>query len=175
MSDQSVYHLDIVIDHLTNSIREVQTGKIHETEIYLATKADIKLATKKSKWHFPWSSEFVKKDRNVFKLILRDQPDILQGLISISDMGDHMYVYLAESAPINFGDEKLHEGVGGNLFSFACKASWDAGYDGIIAFKSKSKLLIHYQQVLGAVHIGHHNMIIYPESALTLIKQYFKK
>jgi len=51
---------------------------------------------------------------------------------------------------------------------------WDSGNDGIIAFKSKTRLLKHYQEKLGAVHIGNHNMIIYPEKALILINKYFK-
>ncbi|HEY8928521.1 MAG TPA: hypothetical protein VIM55_05000 [Mucilaginibacter sp.] len=107
-------------------------------------------------------------------MIRKDQPEILQGLISLSTHKDHVYVHLAESAPINFGTKKIHEGVGGNLFAYACKLSWDSGNDGIIAFQSKTKLIKHYQQMLGAIHIGGHQMIIYPESALSLLKQYFK-
>lgn len=174
MPIQSVYHLDIIIDSLTNSIRQIDTDESCDTKICLVTKHDIELATKKNKWHFPWSTEVKQKDREIYKLIRVDQPDILQGLISLSDMNDHVYIHLAESAPINFGSKKIHEGVGGNLFAYACKRSWDIGNDGIVSFQSKTKLLIHYQKVLGAIHIGHHKMIIYPESALVLIKQYFK-
>ena len=89
-------------------------------------------------------------------------------------MGDHIYVHLAESAPINFGPEKRHEGVGGNLFAYACKVSWDAGNEGTIVFTSKTRLIEHYEKVLGVVQIGNRRMIIYPEQALVLIKQYFK-
>jgi hypothetical protein len=173
MSDESIYHLNLIVDNLTNSIRQVDNGESHETQISLVTVMDISSATKKNKWHFPWVTEFRKTDRVLYKLTKTDQPEILQGLISLSDMSDHVYVHLAESAPLNFGAQKLHEGVGGNLFAYACKRSWDNGNDGITAFQAKTRLINHYQQVLGAVHIGSGNMIIYPESALILIKQYF--
>lgn len=174
MSDDSVYHLDLVIDDLTNSIRHVDSGTSFETDILLTTSEDIKLVTKKSGWHFSWKAEFKQADREVYKLTLADEPAILQGLISLSDMDGFVYVHLAESAPINFGPDKKHEGVGGNLFAYACKRSWDAGNEGFISFQAKTKLIAHYEHVLGAVHNGGHNMIIYPQEALFLIKQYFK-
>ena len=52
MSDNSVYHLNLVIDYLTNSIRQIDSGESFETEVSLATIEDIKLATKKNGWHF---------------------------------------------------------------------------------------------------------------------------
>jgi len=80
---------------------------------------------------------------------------------------------LAESAPINFGPDKKHEGLGGNLFAFACKLSWDAGNEGFVSYQAKTKLIRHYEMLLGAIHIGGGNMIIYPKEALFLIKHYY--
>src|SRR5665213_1704510 len=99
MSDDSVHHLNLVIDDLTNSIRHVDTGESFETDISLATSEDIKLVTKKSGWHFSWRAEFEQTDREVYKLTLAHEPEILQGLISLSDMDGYVYVHLAESAP----------------------------------------------------------------------------
>jgi hypothetical protein len=174
MSDDSLYHLNLVIDDLTNSVRQIDSGESFATDILPATKEDIKQATKKEGWHFVWKTEFSKVDRAVYKLIRTDKPDIIQGLISLSDMAGFVYVYLAESAPINFGPNKKHEGVGGNLFAYACKRSWDMGNDGFVSFQAKTKLISHYEKVLGAVHIGDQNMIIYPQEALFLIRHYFK-
>lgn len=174
MSDDSAYHLNLVVDDLTNSIRQVDSGESLETDISLVTREDIKLATQKSGWHFSWKNEFNQTDRSVYKLTLYDEPEIIQGLISVSDMNGYVYVHLAESAPINFGPDKKHEGVGGNLFAYACKRSWDASNEGFISFQAKTQLIRHYEQMLGAVHNGGHNMIIYPQEALFLIKQYFK-
>lgn len=174
MPDESIYHLNLVIDGLTDSIRQIDNLENHETGIFLATKSDVKTATKTNGWHFSWFGEFRQADRFIYKLIITDQPDVLQGLISISDMEGYVYVHLAESAPINLGLQKKHEGVGGNLFAYACKRSWDNGNEGFVAFQSKTDLISHYQKVLGAVHIEGQNMIIYPKEALFLIKHYFK-
>jgi len=173
-SDDSIYHLGLVIDNLTNSIRHIESGESFDTDLALATAEDLKVTTKKNGWHFSWKAEFKKDDRTVYKLFKTDEPDALQGLISLSEMEGYVYVFLAESAPLNFGEKKTHEGVGGNLFAFACKTSWDNGNEGFISFQSKTKLIDHYEQVLGAVHIGNHRMIIYPKEALSLIKQYYK-
>ncbi len=34
---------------------------------------------------------------------MKDNPDIIQGLVSISDYGDHFYLHLVKSAPFNLG------------------------------------------------------------------------
>ena len=174
MSEDSIYHLDLIIDDLTNRIRQIDTGESFDTDLSLATDHDIKLTTKKNGWLFSWKAEFKQEDRLVYKLTRNDDPVDIQGLISLSDMEGFVYVHLAESAPINFGPNKKHEGVGGNLFAYACKRSWDKGNEGFVSFQAKTKLIAHYEQVLGAVHNGGHNMIIYPQEALFLIKRYYK-
>jgi hypothetical protein len=72
------------------------------------------------------------------------------------------------------GKSKIYEGVPGNLFAFTCKCAWDKGYDGIVGFQSKTRLIEHYENILVATHVGGHKMIIFPKEALKLIKQYFK-
>ncbi|WP_158799496.1 hypothetical protein [Pedobacter sp. L105] len=111
-------------------------------------------------------------DRTVYKLITVTNNE-LQGLISITDKIDHIYLHLIESSPLNFGIKKRYEGVGGNLIAYCCKLSFDNGNDGIIGFKSKTNLVNHYVERLGATHIGDQNMIIYPESAFFLINKYY--
>ncbi|WP_298297507.1 hypothetical protein [Hydrotalea sp.] len=117
--------------------------------------------------------EFKLTDRNVYKLTIRNNPTIIQGLASISDYHDHLYLHLIESAPFNLGKLKLYEGVPGNLFAFACKSSWDKGYQGFVSFTSKTKLVEHYENTLGATHIGGHKMVIFPHEALKLINRYY--
>lgn len=102
-----------------------------------------------------------------------NNPDIIQGLISMEDKVDDLFVNLIENAPFNVGKKKLYEGVPGNLFAFACKLSWDNGNQGIVSFVSKTKLINHYELTLGAIHLGNHQMVIYPHEALKLIKKYF--
>ncbi|WP_428330385.1 hypothetical protein [Mucilaginibacter sp.] len=45
MYEDSVYHLNLVIDDLTNSIRQVDSGESFETEVLPVTDEDIKIAT----------------------------------------------------------------------------------------------------------------------------------
>ena len=173
MAKLTKYHLGIEIDKLTNSIVNTISGDSFPTDVHPITKADLKNATKKNGWLFNWTGEFKLTDRRVFKLTIRNNPEIIQGLLSISDYGDHYYLHLVESAPFNLGRSKLYEGVPGNLFAFTCKTSWDQGYQGFISFTSKTKLVTHYEKTLGATHVGEQKMVIFPQEALRLIKKYY--
>ena len=167
------YHLGIEIDRLTNSIVNTISGDSFPTDVHLVSKADLKNTSKKNGWFFNWVSEFKLTDRQVFKLTIRNNPDIVQGLLSISDYNDHYYLHLIESSPFNLGKNKLYEGVPGNLFAFTCKSSWDKGYQGFVSFTSKTRLIEHYEKTLDATHVGGHKMVIFPKEALKLIKKYF--
>ena len=173
MKEANKYHLDIEIDKLTNSILNTVSGDSFQTDVLPITKSDLKNITKKNGWLFSWASENKIIDRQVLKLVIRDNPDIVQGLISISDYGDHFYLHLVESSPFNLGKDKRFEGVPGNLFAFTCKTSWDKGYEGFVSFTSKTKLIEHYEKSLGATHVGGHKMVIFPHEALTLIRKYY--
>ena len=173
MDNSTKYHVDVEIDKLTNSILNTISGDSFPTDIHLVTKQDLKTVTKKNGWQFNWLSEFKLTDRTTFKLTIRNNPDIVQGLVSISDSQDHFYLHLIESAPFNLGKKKLYEGVPGNLFAFTCKTAWDKGYQGFVSFTAKTRLIDHYEKSLGATHIGGHKMVIFPHEALRLIKKYF--
>ena len=170
----SKYHIDIEIDRLTNSIVNTISGDSFLTEILPVTKEDIKGVTKKIGWKFNWKAEAKLADRKVYKLTIEGNPTIIQGLLSISDYDDHIFMHLIESAPFNFGGPKLYEGVPGNLVAFACKESLEKGYEGFVAFISKTKLMRHYEDTLGAQFIGGQRMAIGREAAAKLINQYFK-
>lgn len=167
------YDIGIEIDKLTNSIVNTISGDSFPTDVQPISKSDIKNLSKKNGWVFDWVAEAKLKNRNVFKLTIRNNSDIIQGMVSISDFDDHYYLHLIESAPYNLGKNKLYEGVPGNLFAFVCKMSWDKGYQGFVSFTSKTKLVKHYEKNLGATHIGGHKMVIFPYDALKLIKKYY--
>ena len=107
-------------------------------------------------------------------MVIRDNETIIQGLISLSDFKDHIYMHLIESAKFNKGKAKIYIGVPGNLVAFACKFSFDNGYDGYVAFDSKTKLIQHYQDSLGARWFKGTRMYIDSIVAKKLIAQYFK-
>ena len=115
---------DIEIDKLTRSIENAISGDSFKTEILELTLTDIR-KLKKEDWFFDWKSEAKSKDKNVYKLVIIDNPNIIQGLISSQDRGDHIFMPLIESSKFNRGDKKIYLGVPGNLVAFACKVSFD--------------------------------------------------
>jgi len=154
MTKQNSYLLDFDIDKLTDSILNRISGDSFRTEISLLTKFDLKTITKQRGWIFDWKFEFSQLDREIYKLTIVDNPEIIQGLISLTIKTDHVYMYLLESSPFNIGKHKLYEGVPGNLVAFACKLSFQRGGDGFVSFESKTKLIEHYANSLGAQYLG---------------------
>jgi hypothetical protein len=152
------HKVGIQIDVLTNSVVNTISKDSFPTDVHPVTANDLKKINLKTGWQFNWTKEFKLADRRVFKLTIRNNPEIIQGLVSISDNKDHFYLHLIESAPFNLGKHKLYEGVPGNLFAFVCKTSWDKGYQGFVSFTSKTQLVAHYQTSLGATHIGNNKM-----------------
>ena len=172
---KNLQYIDIEIDKLTNSLENVITGDSFPTAIVLANFNDFKSITKKERWLFNWNSEFKKPDRDVYKLTIVNNQSVIQGLISLTVRIDHVYMHLIESAPFNKGREKVYAGVPGNMIAFACKLSFQRGYEGYLSFLSKTNLIEHYEKTLGAIHVGGLLMVINTNAALKLIDKYFDK
>jgi len=166
--------LDFVIDKLTNSIENTFTGDRFQTEVIVVSSDEIKKVTKKIGWLFNWKIEMKCPERDVYKLTIVNNQDIIQGLISLEVKTDHVFLHLIESAPFNRGKTKVYAGVPGNLVAFACKLSFQRGCDGYVSFISKTQLVSHYQETLGAIHFGGRLMIIETPAALRLIDRYFQ-
>jgi len=107
------------------------------------------------------------------KLVIVDNTEIIQGLISLQDRSDHVFMSLIESNKFNKGAKKVYLGVPANLVAFACKLSFDKGYGGYVSFESKSRLMEHYQKSLGAHVLFGNIMAIDTRAARQLINQYF--
>lgn len=165
--------LDFLVDKLTNSIENVVTGDSFATDISILTTADLKTVAKSKGWVFNWKEELREPARDVYKLTIVHNQQIVQGLISLEVKSDHVYIHLVESAPFNKGQTKVYSGVPGNLVAFACKLSFQRGHDGNVSFISKTQLIEHYEKTLGAYHFGGRLMIIETQSALRLINRYF--
>ena len=173
MKKQIVSGIDIEIDELTNSIKNVVTGDSFPTDITRITKSDLKNITKKAGWLFDWKLELKHPERDVYKLTIVNNQSIIQGLISLEVKSDHVFMHLVESASYNKGKSKIYSGVPGNLVAFACKLSFQRGHEGNVAFISKTQLIDHYIETLGAVHFGGRVMMIDTYAALELINKYF--
>jgi hypothetical protein len=166
--------LDFEVDKLTNSIENVFSGDCFPPEISLVSAKDIKSVGKKHGWQFDWKHEFKQSDREVYKLTITGNGAVIQGLICLEIRADHIFMHLLEAAPFNKGKDKLYSGVPGNLVAFACRMSFQRGFEENVCFVSKTQLIDHYVLTLGALHFGGRIMIIETLAALKLINRYFK-
>ncbi|MGH2643251.1 MAG: hypothetical protein ACRDE2_04835 [Chitinophagaceae bacterium] len=174
MKKENEILLDFVVDRLTNSIQNTISGDSFPTEVSRFTIKDSKQTVKKNGWNFNWKSELDNNINEVYKLTIVNNPEIIQGVLSIRKEADHIFMNLLENAPFNIGKNKLYEGVAGNLVAFACKLSFQFGFDGFVVFTAKTKLINHYETSLGAYHFGGQRMIIETHAAEILVEKYFK-
>ena len=89
-----IYHIDIEIDKLTNSIENAISGDCFPTEIHKIELSDFKSIAKAKGWLFNWRGESKHIDREIFKLTILGNPNVVQGLVCISDFKDHIYLHL---------------------------------------------------------------------------------
>jgi len=174
MDIDKIIEQDFIIDRLTNSILNTISGDSFSTEVSILTNNDLKFITKRKGWNFNWKAEFKNEKTEQYKLTIVNNPGIIQGLLSITIEQDHIFMDLLESAPFNIGQNKLYEGVAGNLVAYACKVSFQKGFDGFVAFTAKTRLIQHYEKTLGTFHFKNQRMIIDSRAAKRLVKKYFK-
>ena len=170
--------VDIIIDSITNCLKERKTGIIYDSEYRIVTKTISKkeaIKLQASGWKFDWSIPHI-NGYEIYELLLKDD-NIVQGMIALKHIREHYYTHvdIVESAPFNVGRNGKYAGVGAHLFAIACKLSWDAGNEGYVQFKAKTDLVEHYRETLGAQNIDAQNMFIDSYGALQLIRKYFPK
>ena len=167
--------LSFDVDKITNSIEEVGNGKKYETEIIHVMPDEIKTVLIKNGWSFNWKKEFKLPNHQIYKLTTQGST-VIQGLISLEPKIDELFVemHLIESAPGNLGKNKKYLGISGNLVAFACKMSFDLGFEGYVAFTAKTNLVEHYIKTLGAsVIYNNDRMCIFTEEAKNLVNSYY--
>ena len=163
----------LLIDKITNSIEDAITGKKFDTDITLLLASDLKMVQKKHGWRFNWKREFNYKNRQLYKIVIKGDTTI-QGLLSLAQMENYIEMQLIETAPHNYGNSKKYVGVPANLVAYACKMSFDSGFEGFVGFKAKTKLIKHYIDTLGAELVFRDRMSISGSSAKKLVNLYYK-
>jgi len=168
----------IIIDEKTPCLRRLSDGKIVNTSV-------TRISPSKSgfkDWEFDWT----KPEENGYKVfgIKVDGDDRIQGLVATKpDFRDYkaVLVDIVESAPFNNPHNKLNKvkeyaGVGGHLFAEAVKQSYEYGFDGVVIFRAKTKLVEYYMKELGAVLVNpsDRTMMIDERSAKKLYDRYYK-
>lgn len=167
--------LQTKIDKITNSVEERATGNSIETRILPLPVHELKTITKKRQWKFNWRTEAANPQRIVYKLIVSSDAGTIQGLISVSIEQGYIFMHLLESAPHNIGKIKKYLGVPGNLVAYVCRLSFEYGFSGEVAFDSKTVLINHYKETLGAVLLfPPKRMAILSPQAKKLVNSYYK-
>ena len=100
--------IDIEIDKLTNSITNVITGEVFETEFNRVTSKEIK----KKDWLFDWHMEIRDKSNQVYKMTTVENKGVIQGLVSLKIKEGFIFVDIVENAKFNRGKNKMYLGVG---------------------------------------------------------------
>jgi hypothetical protein len=171
MKKTKIIPLDFEVDRLTNSIVNTLTGETLDTEVVKMSKNEFII---QSDWEFDWMQELKKTDREIFKLVSLKNPEAIHALISLAPFNDHVWIHLIESAKFNRGKSKVFDGAPANLVAFAAKLSFEIGFDGYVLFAAKSKLIEHYEKMLGAKRLYGTRMFIDTPAALRLVRRYFK-
>lgn len=128
-------------------------------------------------WTFDWTKEISNPDHHTYKLLIRGDTQI-QGLISFEEIDEgegYIYVRYLESASGNRGRNGEFR-IAPALLAYACKRSYDKGYDGFVCIYIKiDKALIRYYKSLGAEFIGNQRMILDSFASRRLIQLYLNK
>lgn len=172
MAEKEKRGVSIQVDKLTHSIEDAKTGERFETSVTQLLPAHLG-EIKKSHWLFDWKEEVLVPGREVYKLWVDGKPKVIQGLVSLEDVGNPIHLHLIESAKFNRGNARAHFGVAGNLFAFACRMSLEMGYEGFVSFDSKTRLIDHYVKNIGASRLHGNRLYIDQEVAKRLISLYF--
>ena len=107
MEDSKKIEQGFIIDRLTNSILNTISGDSFQTEVIRLGKSDLKHITTIKGWNFNWKREFDEIKKEVYKLTIVNNPNIIQGLLSVTIEQDHVFMDLLESAPFNIGKHKI--------------------------------------------------------------------
>ncbi len=164
--------LDFEIDELTNCIVNSLSGDTVNTEINIIDYVDLNIL-RYGTWKFDWIKENNNRETTVYKLTTIGNPRIIQGLISLSDRKDNIEMKLIENNSFNQGKNRLYYGVAGNMVAFACKLSFELGFEGYLTFTAKTKLIEHYQKSLNAKRYRGNDMYIDSINSLNLVKKYY--
>jgi hypothetical protein len=82
--------------HFTGSVQHSLTGEALGTCISRAESTK-RQQIRAADWLFDWHSELCRKDRQVLKIELLHEPSTIQGLVSLTDKGGHIYMHLIET------------------------------------------------------------------------------
>jgi len=119
---------------------------------------------------FNWEKEIDDNNAEVWRLSVASNKHTL-AYISLTLDTDFVQINLIEREDAN--KRPTFSNIGATLISFSCLRSAEAGFDGVVAFTAKNKLINWYHQKVHAQRIGNSNrMVIFEQEAAALINTY---
>lgn len=166
----------VEIDALTQCLIHRLSGEIVQTEFRSHSEKISKRTAKNwlaEGWLFDWSIP-QKEGFEIYDLFAVNDSRV-QGKIALKHECQNLFTHvkLVESAPINRGADKEYIGVGGQLFAFACKLSFEVGNAGFVQFVAKTDLIEYYTKNIYALSIDGQKMYIDTCGAAKLVAQYY--
>ncbi len=149
----------------------IETSKKHPATIVSINPKEIREINKSKRFHFNWNEE---KDYNVFKLTISNQ--ILPvGLMSIHHRPDDfaIEIRLIAVSKENIGRKNGHDRIIGCLIAFACRESFNAGYNGFVFLKPKTIIKQHYISKYGFYSTRLY-LVTEGGNSLNLIRDYYE-
>ena len=166
--------IELRIDNFTPCLEHTETGEIYMTEIHPVTIKDLQIIGPKHGWNdFDWTIYYQNPLCKLVKLTLVGDNDI-QGIVAYEPKEGYIEIHLVRSAPWNVQGKRF-TGVGAHLFAIVCKESFDSGFEGYVTFYSKSNLMSHYREYLGASVINEkeRKLVLDTTASRRLVSTYF--
>ena len=146
------------VDEFTPCLRDAKTMELVETEaVSIVRRSFLEKFNARTHWYVDWAS--LLDDYEIYALVVKGTAGV-QGMLALQRDEESKAAFVAwmVAAPENnrlLTDTPRFLGIGGHLFSIATAKSIEWGFGGAIhGFAANEELLLHYQQVFKAEHIG---------------------
>jgi len=167
----------MILNVSTNILEECYFRKVERAEILKNNY------TPTGGWDFDWAKP-ISLSFEVYALITKSSPEIVQGLIAVRPNYDEIYkcvdIDILESAPQNkkYNKKKLnmnrsYVNIGKCLVAFSCAYSVEVSLEGYVQLTSKTSKITFYEE-LGAKNTYGQNMVLYDSDAKILIEEHLQ-
>ncbi|MDR6805324.1 hypothetical protein J2Y45_002367 [Dyadobacter sp. BE34] len=149
-------------------LEDTLTGERLPATISRLSRKEVMLISSKQ-FHFDWSKE---TRFEVYALRIERSREIL-GLVSIDyqPANSAVEIRLIANASEHTGKQKRYSRIAGSVFAFVCLKSIEAGFDGFVYLRPKTKIIDHYRSVYGFKYTGF-SMITEGHNTELLISKY---
>lgn len=134
-------------------LRNIRSGKKLKAVITRVFDSDYLALADSTEFVFDWKQE---SHNEVFKVFLKEQTKNILGLLSLVDYPEEYRIHLnlIEVGKSNVGKNKGIENIAACLIAFACRLSFERGYNGFVSLKPKTRLISLYQDKYGFRQYG---------------------